>query len=208
MVRAIPVVLVALMSIILGRGAQLAGMALGGIGLIFLGAFALPMTGFKDFTHSNYFNRSNLFALAAALGTVGYSLIDDQALRLLRSAAAGAMPSWQIAVVYAFFEALFSAAWLGIGSLVPGLRGKAPRGEIVRNLRSKALTGVGIYLTYTLVLVSMAFVKDVSYVVAFRQLSLPIGVLLGVFVLKEHAAVPKLLGISAMVAGLVLVSLG
>ena len=100
------------------------------------------------------------------------------------------------------------AAWLGIVSFVLILRGKIPIRELTKDLRPKALAGVGIYLNYTLVLISMAFVQNISYVVAFRQLSLPIGVLLGVLVLKEHLSAPKLLGISVMFAGLVLVSLG
>ncbi len=208
MLRALPVVLVTLLSIILGRGQELSPIALVGIGLIFLGVLGLPMTSFKDFTRSNYFNRSNLFALIAALGTVGYSLIDDTALRLVRTAADGLVPSWQIAISYAFFEALFSAVWLGIVSFVLILRGKIPVRELTKDLRPKALAGVGIYLNYTLVLISMAFVQNISYVVAFRQLSLPIGVLLGVLILKEHLSGPKLLGISVMFAGLILVSLG
>ena len=208
MVRSIPVVLVAFISILLGNGEHFSGIMLGGIGLIVIGAFGLPMAKFKDFSVSNYVNRSNLFALVAALGSVGYSLIDDHALRVLRSTADGAMPSWQIAVVYAFFEAVFSGLWLGIAIFIPGISGESFRVEFSRNLSKKALTGVGIYLTYTLVLISMAFVRDVSYVVAFRQLSLPIGVMLGIFVLKEPASLPKFFGIVVMVMGLILVSLG
>jgi uncharacterized membrane protein len=51
-------------------------------------------------------------------------------------------------------------------------------------------------------------VTNVSYVVAFRQLSIPLGAFVGVFVLKEPRYRPKLVGVLVMFAGLVLVGAG
>ena len=48
----------------------------------------------------------------------------------------------------------------------------------------------------------------VRYVVAFRQLSIPIGVLLGILLLREPAYRPKLVATVVMVAGLLLTALG
>ncbi len=70
--------------------------------------------------------------------------------------------------------------------------------------RSAALTGIGIYVTYGLVLASMNFVSNVSYVAAFRQLSIPIGALLGMAFLKEPPYRPKIIGLAVIFAGLVL----
>ena len=67
---------------------------------------------------------------------------------------------------------------------------------------------MGIYAAYTLVLVAMAFVSNVSYVVAFRQVSVPLGAVAGVLVLGDRPHVPKLVGVAIMFAGLVLVGLG
>jgi len=77
-----------------------------------------------------------------------------------------------------------------------------------RGLGQALLVGVGIYLAYTLVLISMAFVAEVSYVVAFRQLSIPLGTLLGVVLLGEPGHVPKSVGVAVTFAGLVLVGTG
>ncbi len=65
---------------------------------------------------------------------------------------------------------------------------------------------VGIYLTYTLVLISMSWAKNVSYVVGFRQLSIPIGVMMGVFLLREPLYRPKAFGVVILLIGLVLIA--
>ena len=67
---------------------------------------------------------------------------------------------------------------------------------------------MGIYAAYTLVLVAMAFVSNVSYVVAFRQVSVLLGVIAGVLVLRDPPYAPKLVGVPIMFAGLLLVGLG
>jgi uncharacterized membrane protein len=61
--------------------------------------------------------------------------------------------------------------------------------------------------TYGLVLMAMAMTDEVSYVVALRQLSIPVGVLMGVLWLKEPASTAKTLGTMVMLAGLIMVAL-
>jgi uncharacterized membrane protein len=68
--------------------------------------------------------------------------------------------------------------------------------------------GVAIYVTYGLVLVSMAFAQNVSYIVAFRQISIPIGVGLGVMFLGESLSGPKVLGVLVLLVGLLFVAMG
>ncbi len=68
------------------------------------------------------------------------------------------------------------------------------------------LMGVMIYATYGLVLTSLAYVNDVSYAVAFRQISLPIGVLLGLFILREGGGWLRFSAVLVMVAGLISVA--
>jgi uncharacterized membrane protein len=67
---------------------------------------------------------------------------------------------------------------------------------------------VTIFFTYTLVLFAMYLARDVSYIVAFRQLSVPIGAALGVLVLREPLHRPKIIGIAVVTVGLLLVALG
>jgi len=53
--------------------------------------------------------------------------------------------------------------------------------------------------------VSMNYVSNVSYVAAFRQLSIPLGAIFGMAFLKEPRHLPKIVGIAVIFVGLVLV---
>ena len=66
------------------------------------------------------------------------------------------------------------------------------------------LAGVFAGLTYILVLIAMNYVTNVSYVQGFRQLGLVIGMLEGIFILKERCTLTRVLGITLIVSGLVL----
>ncbi len=69
-----------------------------------------------------------------------------------------------------------------------------------------ARTGLLISATYALILLAMAYVRNVSYLLAFRQLSIPIGAALGMLAGKETVSYPKLVGIGVVVVGLVLIA--
>jgi uncharacterized membrane protein len=58
------------------------------------------------------------------------------------------------------------------------------------------------------VLINTAFVSNVSYVVAFRQTSILLGVVLSVTVLKEPAYTTKCVAVIVMFLGLLLVGAG
>lgn len=70
-----------------------------------------------------------------------------------------------------------------------------------------SLAGIFASGCYILILLAMGHVTNVSFIQAFRQMSLPLGVLAGIFILKESHAPVKLIGIGLVIAGLVMVSL-
>jgi hypothetical protein len=63
-------------------------------------------------------------------------------------------------------------------------------------------------LTHSLVLISMGYVTNVSYVAAFRQLSIPISLVFGIFFKKERTCGPKITAVVLLFTGVVLVGLG
>jgi drug/metabolite transporter (DMT)-like permease len=206
--RSTPAVIVPAIAWLLGQGGRLSQQAILGIALVVAGGFFLPMKRFADRGLRSELKLSIALALVAALGTAGYSIIDDAALHLLREAPGTAIGHTQVTLLYAFLEGIGSSSWLALFVLARE-RGRARLREICRTRsRQAALVGAGIYLTYTLVLISMAFVTNVSYVVAFRQLSIPLGALLGVLVLKEPRPIPKFVGVTTMLIGLVLIGRG
>lgn len=206
--RSAPVVLVTAFNLLLGHAVQISALALVGILLIVLGGLLLPLRRLSDLHIGAYLQASMLLALLAALGTVGYSLIDDHALRILRGAPGLLFDGAAVTMLFGFFEGISSSFWLALFVLAAPQR----RTDLVRVWRERrgvaALAGLGIYLGYTLVLVAMGFVRNVSYVVAFRQLSVPLGTLVGVLALKEPKYAPKFTGVGIMFVGLVLVGLG
>jgi len=202
------VVFVVLLNVLLGRGGQLSGLALGGMALIVLGGLLLPLQTLRDVRFADYFVPATVLALLAALGTSGYSIVDDGALRVLRAAPHLAVGPSAATALYSFFEGLTSSLWLG-ALILTRKQGRADLRMVWRTQRRQAgLAGFGIYVAYTLVLVSMAFVRNVSYAVAFRQVSVPLGALAGVLALRDPPHVPKLVGVAIMFVGLVLVGLG
>jgi len=203
--RSTSVVFVALISFLLGRGEQISTLCIIGMVLVVVGCFVLPMKRFGDLHLKNYLNIFCLFALITAIASAGYSVVDDESLRRLRDIHLTARDS---SLIYIVLEATSTSLCLTL-LVVFRRAGRQDIRDVMRDgKRAAALTGIIVFITYTLVLISMAFVNNISYVVAFRQLSIPIGALMGVFILREPRTLPKLLGVTMVLAGAVLVALG
>jgi drug/metabolite transporter (DMT)-like permease len=211
-VRSATVLFVTLASLALGRGRQLSPLAVAGIVVVAMGILVLPHERFRELRLRDFLSRAALFACLAAVGSMGYSLVDDEALRILRPLLLPESPTVATTLLYAFMEGISISLWLLLFLLVRALFQGKRRGPLFAGLEgrlgSSALTGLGIYVSYTLVLVAMGFARNVSYVVAFRQMSVPVGVALGIIALKERMGAPKLVGVMAVTAGLVMVGVG
>lgn len=205
--RALPVLLVPAVEHALGLGGPLAAVALGGMVLIAAGCLIVPTKRLAGLRPANYLNATCLLALVTALGTTGYSIIDHEALAILRGSGLG-LGKVGSALVYAPLEAVSSSVFLGLYVLLNPKERRELGGILREGKGLAALTGIAIYFTYGLVLIAMSFVTNASHVVALRQLSIPIGAMLGVVILKEPSYVAKFVGIAVIVAGLVLVAAG
>lgn len=205
--RSMPVLMVAGANTLLRHGEPLTAQSIAGMVLIAVGGVILPMDPNTRLSARSFLRGSVLFAFMAAVGTTGYSIVDDTALRLLRSADGISGNRTAITLTYAFFEGVTSSSWLAIFTLT-NRRGRAAYLDTVRNRAGNAaLAGIGIFLAYSLVLLAMGFAGNVSYVVAFRQLSIPLGACMGVVLLREPCYRAKFVGVAAMLIGLVLVSI-
>jgi drug/metabolite transporter (DMT)-like permease len=206
--RSMPVVFIALVSVLLGRGGQIQPLAYAGFTLVTLGCIFLPLPRFNDIHPRQYRHKWVLFALLTAVCITGYTLLDDQSLRMLRSLPDTPLSNLGWALLFGELEAIsisFFFTILLLGSKIERdtlMQSRAP------DWKTAAVMGTIIMATYGLVLLSMAYVRNVSYVFAFRQLSIPIGAALGMLVRKESATPPKLAGIVLIVTGLVLAALG
>ncbi|MFN2139530.1 MAG: EamA family transporter [Candidatus Promineifilaceae bacterium] len=208
--RALPVLLVAAISLALGRGADIGFLGLAGMVLIAAGCIMLPHPNFREIRLREYADIVFLMAIIAAIGTTGYTLIDDQALRQLRAMPGSRLSNIEVTLLFISLQTISTALMLGIAALLF----RPERRQLPVVLRDRSIvvpglvTGVVIMATYGLVLTSMAYVTNVSYVAAFRQLSIPIGVMLGITLQHEPRHLPKLIGTAIVSAGLVMVTVG
>ncbi|MFA0811180.1 EamA family transporter [Microbulbifer epialgicus] len=201
--RALPVLLVALAMALLGQA--LPWLAWLGMLLVTIGCLLVPLVYFRQWHWRAYWRADCAWALVAALGTVGYSLADKGALLHLEAALGGAVPPMAMAYCYLGMQFLACGLWLLLGCL--GSTGRAQLVQSLGDLKLALVTGLMMGATYGLVLLAMAMTENVSYVVALRQLSIPLGVGLGIWLLKEPAYRPQLLGVGLVCAGLIAVSL-
>ncbi len=205
--RALALLFVVMLTLVTGRGTELPIHALAGILAIMVGAIILPMNNFRDFQLLNYLNPSCLFAVMAAAGTAGYSFIDDIGMENINSLSAD-IPGLGRALVYLQLECITTAAWLCLFQLCATKRRKSCGTNWRSMIRPAFFTGLAIGTTYGIVLLAMSHSANVSYVVALRQLSIPIGALLGIFLLREFAPLTRYLGVVILFIGLVLVAGG
>ena len=199
--RALPVLMVAAITILFGIGTRPALLAIAGMGIIFAGCILLPLRTLRDFNWKTYTSKAIFFILMIAAGTTGYTILDSQASAILK--ALPGETALMKSLFYLFFIELGIALGLaGYVALIP-----LERTEFKRLfLRSPypLLTGLCSSSAYALILLAMGRVSNVSYIQAFRQMSLPLGVLAGIVLLKETPAKPKLAGVALIVIGLVI----
>ena len=175
-----------------------------GVILIVCGCILLPLKAFGDFHFSNYINPCCMLAVLAAVWIAGYTVADDLALRYLRELPGKPMNPVEGTLVYMVMEGISCSLWQCLFVFV-NRRERQNMSIILKSYKgSAALTGIGIYVTYGIVLVSMNYVSNISYVAAFRQLSIPLGAILGMVFLKEPHYLPKIVGIAVVFLGLVL----
>jgi uncharacterized membrane protein len=205
--RALPALMVAGVSVVLGLGEPLGAWGLIGVAVVGAGCLILPLPAFRAIRPSSYWNVCCALALLAACGTAGYTLIDNQALGLLRGLPTLGLGNLQLALLYMSLETLIGAVALGVFVALNPVERRACRSVLRTGKRQAVYTGLMISGTYGLVLAAMAYVTNISYLAAFRELSIPLGATLGMIFQGEAAHAPKIVGIGMVLAGLLLIGL-
>ncbi|MBO5760400.1 MAG: hypothetical protein J6S53_02530 [Lentisphaeria bacterium] len=202
MIRAVPVLLIAVITLIFRLGAVPGKTACAGFIVVALGCFILPQ---KDMRSLLSFKGISLKALGpiflAAVGTTGYTIMDSCATDLFTRASS----SGKIVNSGAYLCIVEIFLTLALAVLV--FCSKKEKTEFFQNsIRSFSPCICGVFYTaaYLLVLAAMGMVSNVSFLQAFRQMSLPLGVAAGIFFLHEKVSGPKLAGTFLVVCGLIL----
>ncbi len=205
--RALPVILVAILTAVLSLGKPLSLAGVVGILLVAVGCMLLPLRSLRQFHLNKTLLACYLLAGMAAIGTTGYTLVDNQALYDLQAAPGIGLNRIEIAFFYLALDSV--AITLAMGLYI--LTSTSERAEVSKTWRTGKgmafITGLLIVGTYGLVLAAMAYASNVSYIAAFRQLSIPLGAILGILVQKEPAYPSKLASIGIIFVGLILIAL-
>ncbi len=205
--RALPTVMITLCAIVLGIGKPLTPVGLVGIVAVALGCLILPLRSLRSMRRADYLNACCALAVVAAIGTTGYTVIDSESLRVLRSLPGSGLSTIEITLLYLALTSIGTAVFIGIFVAVYPTERQRLR-LLVRNGAGYAVVaGLVITVGYAMVLMAMSYASNVSYIGAFRQSSIPLGAALGILVQKEPLYRAKVIGTVIVLSGLVLVAL-
>ena len=193
--RALPVVLVAFGDLVRGRLPTSWGWT--GMLLVVLACVLLPTHSLRTFSRRTYLNRSFLWIVLTALGTVGYTLIDKLAAEAVKAGPVSAITYG--AILYILGAVVYS--------LCVWVLGRPEEDAQSVGWKRPLLAAVLTFGSYGLVLWAYQLVRHAGYVVAFRQFSIVLGVAVALIWFKEKGAAIRLSATCVMVAGLVLIAL-
>ncbi len=202
MARALPVLFTGLITMTLGIGKPLNIFCISGLILIFCGCFIMPLQSFKQLQWKTYLNKNFIFIVLAACGTTGYTIFDSQAIKFLKTAFDPSDKALISCMYLGMMELSIASSIFILSKFIP-----SEREEFTRCFcRSWIPSCSGIFstLAYVMILMAMPLVTNVSFVQAFRQVSLPLCALAGVVLLHEKMTVPRFTGLILIFSGLVL----
>lgn len=192
--RALPVLMMGLVDVLRGRFPSPFGWV--GMVLVAAGCMLSPLTSFREISSSRYLSGSLLWVFLTALGTVGYSTFDKLSSEIiLRGPATAARYGY-------FFASISGLCYIGmrkaLGKVIEG-RGK---GEDP-GWRKPFLGSLFNFGAYWLVLWAYQLTNRASYVVAFRQFSIVIGVAAAFLIYREKGVTVRTAAALIITAGLI-----
>ena len=204
--RALPVLMVPAVTLTAGLGAKTPDLcALLGMVVITAGCLIMPLKRLADFSLKTYCSKVIGFILLAAAGTTMYTILDSIAVNLVRE------QTGRQSILDIFSMLCFVEGGLTLGELLVVAFDRRER-RLLKVLAFKSVypmvAGCCSSSAYALVLLAMGYVSNVSYLQAFRQMSLPVGFFAGLLILKEKGTMPKYLGMLLIFVGLLCVALG
>lgn len=203
LVRALPVVMLAVITLLTGIGKSFGLITLGGMIMISAGCIIMPFASFRNISFKSLNGIALVFIALGAIGTTGYTLCDSQALKQM-------VPDGNVSNVCTLGYLFLIQMGLTLGEIPLVLFDKEER-LAMRKFWSKdmiypVISGICSSGAYALILFSMQHVTNVSFIQAFRQLSLPLGFLAGVIFLHEKSSATKIVGLSLILLGLLIVT--
>ncbi len=193
--RSLPVLLVGIGDALRGRYPAPIGWL--GMLLVTCGCVLVPLPSIRGFAIRHYFNRTSLWMLLTAMGTVGYTLLDKIASETLQQG-----PATAARYEYMFFL-VSGVTYATFSRILKTGRG----GSNLVGWKLPFLAGCMNFGAYLLVLWAYQLSPLASYIVAFRQFSIIIGTVLAFAIYRERGLVIRLTGTFLLTSGLVVIGL-
>jgi drug/metabolite transporter (DMT)-like permease len=201
--RSIPILFILIYTYLSNNIHTISTQAISGGCLIMLASIILPMKHLKDFKLNNYTNKMFTFILLCALGIAGYSLLDSIGMNVFYHSFENNNPSI-LAFIYIYFQMIFTTIFLAIILIF----NQEEKKDFVLAYHNQKSLSFSIFfmmmLSYILILIAMLYTTNVAYIVALRQISIPLAFLLGIFLLKEKAYTIRYFAILILSIGLLL----
>ena len=170
------------------RQAAWAGIAMIAIGIVWLHIGAFQAAYHKRGWHGVI----SWFALANGVVIATYSLIDARGVQTLHP------------IIYNYGQ--MSIAFAGLSLWFLATRATDRLRPIVQQPRMAIIAGMGSYITYTLVLAATRL-APVAYVGPMREVSIVFGVFIGARFLGERLTSGRLIGVTAIVLGIITIKI-
>ena len=206
--RALPVFMTMLFTALFSWGKSLTGTAQIGMSIIFAGcllmAFSNNACNLSWQQKLLYLKKGLPGIFLAALATTGYTIVDSFGIKNIISAYPDSN-KLLLSGTYSCGRELAVALTLWLIILLRSRR--SSERQLLRDLSrmwNPYAAGIFAALAYVLILLAMNYVNNVSFVQAFRQLSLPLSALLGLLLLKEKISKLRWSALGLIMLGLLL----
>ena len=168
-----------------------------GMALVSLGCLVIPHTSLRKLRWAVYRNRTMVWVLLAALGTVGYSAIDKLAAEAMTQGAATAAHYYIYESTLTFLMLWAMLRWQG-----------RPTGlaQIHSDWRWSCLAACGVFTSYWLILWAYQITVQASYIVAIRQISIVMGAVAGALLFQEPARHLRITAAAMITFGVILIA--
>jgi drug/metabolite transporter (DMT)-like permease len=192
--RSLPVIFVAILDVL--RGRYLTAIGWVGILLVVSGCVLVPLKDLNAFSLKNYLNRATLWMFLAAMGTVGYTLLDKIAAEVVQQGA-------DTAARYGYFY--FAISYVPYTIFMRLLKNRRPV-EDPGDWKLAFIASIFGFGAYWLILWAYQLSPYASYIVAFRQFSIVIGAIVAFIIYKEQGIKIRLTGAGFIATGLILIA--
>ncbi len=195
--RSLPVAFIGIIDTLRGRPLTVWGWV--GIFFVTLGCILVPQVSFHSFNWHNYLNRTSLYMILTAIGTIGYTFLDKIAAEVVQQGPATAARYGYMYFTISLFPYLLFL------KLFPSRRASQEDSPLGWKLAIPA--AILSFAAYWLILWAYQLSPYASYIVAFRQFSIVIGAVLAFIIYKEKGIAIRLTGASLLTSGLLIIAL-